>query len=68
MSAFLSHFFFLDQDQASSPNTHGMKGKKNGYSSLGDNDTEIFLPIQGQKRGTIKSIKKKRSPTQCLQQ
>ncbi|RMZ95967.1 hypothetical protein BpHYR1_013715 [Brachionus plicatilis] len=57
-----------DPDQMDSVSTGSAKGKKNGYSSLGDNDTEIFLPIQGQKRGTIKSIKKKRSHTQCLQQ
>ena len=33
-----------------------------------DNDTDIFLPVQGQKRGTIKPLKKKRTQTQCLQQ
>ena len=34
-----------------------------------ENDTEIFLPVQGQKRinGTIKS-KNKKSQSQCLHQ
>jgi hypothetical protein len=36
-----------------------------------ENDTEIFLPVQGQKRmnGTVKSIKKnKKTQSQCLHQ
>lgn len=39
------------------------------YEACDDNDTDSFLPVQGQKRSNCKLInKKKKSQTQCLQQ
>lgn len=38
------------------------------YEACSDNDTDTFLPVQGQKRSNCKMVKKKKSQTQCLQQ
>jgi hypothetical protein len=41
---------------------------QNANSMMFENDTEIFLPIQGQKRNSFKSLNKKKSHSTCLQQ
>ena len=40
----------------------------NEYLANIDKDTDIFLPVQGQKRDSLKVIKKKKTQSQCLQQ
>ncbi len=45
----------------------GIEKRVNEYLTSIDNDADIFLPVQGQKRGSIKQNKKK-SQSQCLQQ
>jgi hypothetical protein len=39
----------------------------NEYLTSMDNEADIFLPVQGQKRGTIK-MNKKKTQSHCLQQ
>ena len=58
------------KDSKAVVNVNEVKYKNGNNSFIFENDTEIFLPIQGQKRNSFKSLNlnKKKSQSTCLQQ